>query len=529
MTADTKPLPALGQADTQPLPAADEIGAWIEEVTEDWRDQNASRPSPARPAQGAGVRGRSRHVHGAGDPVRVEARQEPARAVDLSAAVSAGRALAVSIVLVLIAFAWAAKHVTGARALADGHGGTVALVYAATFGLLAWQLILCALDRPRAVTPPDRARLGRLGVTLVVPVFNEDPAILARALQSMLDQTRRPGRIAVVDDGSDKAEYSAVRDGFQMAAAVLGVRTIWVKTPANRGKRHAHAVAMRSDPDADVFITVDSDSILDAHAIENLLVPFADPRVQSVAGLVLAANNRSSLLARVTDLLYVSTQLTVRASLSVLGCVLVNSGCLAAYRSGVVRDALPAYTGETFLGRGVEFSDDSMLTLHALLRGRTVQATGAVAFAAMPERMSHHRRQYLRWMRGSFIRSWWRFRYLPMRGYAYWWHLATWIMAVTTLGVFGDLYAVDPVEHRFSWTFLLVPVLLGYALNLRYLTIRRNDERFASRLLTWLLAPLAVVWSYTVLRAWRWYGALTCWRTGWGTRQDGPEITLEES
>ncbi|WP_051055091.1 MULTISPECIES: hypothetical protein [Kitasatospora] len=47
-----------------------------------------------------------------------------------------------------------------------------------------------------------------------------------------------------------------------------------------------------------------------------------------------------------------------------------------------------------------------------------------------------------------------------------------------------------------------------------------------SQLATWALSPLAALWSWTVLRPLRWYAALTCPRTGWGTRQHGPEVEL---
>ncbi|MFI8199873.1 hypothetical protein ACIF6K_25675 [Streptomyces sp. NPDC085942] len=35
-----------------------------------------------------------------------------------------------------------------------------------------------------------------------------------------------------------------------------------------------------------------------------------------------------------------------------------------------------------------------------------------------------------------------------------------------------------------------------------------------------------MLWSWTVLRPLRWYGAATCWKTGWGTCQTGAEVHL---
>lgn len=455
----------------------------------------------------------------------LEAGKGPAGPVALSASRSGtGAALAATALLAGCA-AWGARHALAARVIGAGGGTGLGELYALTFLALAWQALLYALDRPFRAAPAAQPALDAMRVTVAVPCYNEDPAILRASLLSMLAQDRLPDHVYVVDDGSTAADYSAVRLEAAAAMAGAGVRFTWTRTP-NGGKRHAHAVAVRGAPDADVYLTVDSDSVLDRRAVGELLAPFADPRVQSVAGVFLAANNRTTPLARMLDLVYLPSQLLGRGGMSVMGSVLVNSGALAAYRAEVVRDALPAYLGETFAGRPVGFSDDSFLTLAAFLRGRTVHQSSAFAFAAMPEKFSHHRRQYLRWMRGSFIRSWWRFRYLPVRSYAYWWHLLGWVLSAVSGWAFADAVVLGAARGELHWSYLLVPLAAGYGLAVPYLTVRRSDEPFASRLLTWSLAPLAVLWAFTVLRAFRWWGAVTCLETGWGTRQDGVEVTL---
>lgn len=454
--------------------------------------------------------------------------QDSAAAVTLTARRHGAAAAAVSGFLAVAVAVWGAHHVLTARAVLVGGGTPLSALYVLTFALLAWQVLLYAIDRPARPGPLASAVLGMLEVVIAVPLFNEDPGICRRSLLSMLYQTRPPQHIYVVDDGSNdpKADYKAVRRELAGAAAAAGVRFTWVRT-ANGGKRHAHAVAVEATPGADVYVTVDSDSVLDPNAVAELLAPLADPRVQSVAGIFMTSNNQATLLARMLDLLYVSAQISGRGPMSVMGSVLVNSGALAAYRAQVLRDALPGYLGETFLGRHVGFSDDSFLTLQAYLRGRTVQQPTAFGFAAMPEKFSHHRRQYLRWMRGSFIRSWWRFRYLPLRSYAYWMHLAGWALSAVSAWAFVEVYVLGALSGTLRWSYLLVPAAVGYGAALPYLTVTRSDERFTSRLFTWALAPIAVLWALTVLRVFRWWGVVTCRDTGWGTRQT-VEITLEE-
>lgn len=358
---------------------------------------------------------------------------------------------------------------------------------------------------------------------IVVPCYNEDPGILCASLESMLAQSRAPDHVYVVDDGSTAVDYETVR--LEMAARfdAAGVRLSWRRT-RNQGKRHALAVAVEATPDTDIYVTVDSDTRLSPDALEEILVPFADPRVESVAGIVMSSNNRATLLARILDLLYTSTQLVGRGGLSVMGSVLVNSGGFAAYRAGVLREGLPAFLNEKFFGRPVEFSDDAVLTFLAKARGRTVQQASAIALCAMPERLSHHRRQYLRWMRGMFIRTWWRFRYLPPWSYLYWWHLLQWVTFVAATWDAGEA-VVGAFQGGDNPSGLLGLVLISYVTTLPYLTIRRSDEPWPCRLATWLLSPVAMFWNYVVLYSFRWWGMATCLKTGWGTRQK-VEVTL---
>jgi hyaluronan synthase len=162
----------------------------------------------------------------------------------------------------------------------------------------------------------------------------------------------------------------------------------------------------------------------------------------------------------------------------------------------------------------------------AKLRGRTVQQPTCFAFAVLPERVGHHLRQQLRWMRGSFIRSWWRMRYLPLGSYAYWMHFAGWVNFVLATVVFTALFVVRPaIDRRLVPSLLAIPVLVGYATALKYLLVRRDDETLANQLGTFLLAPVAFLWSFFVLRPLRLYAIATCLSTGWGTRTVGVEVT----
>lgn len=402
------------------------------------------------------------------------------------------------------------------------------IVYTLLFLSLTWQVALYTFEKTYKITAEEKVTLDQQKVTVLIPCYNEDPAYLRACLASIFRQTRKPNSITITDDGS-AVNYDDIREWFEFRCARLGIIGYW-KRQANQGKRHAQAAGVLMTKDrTDVYVTVDSDGILSPNAIEELLKPFKDEKVQSVAGVVLAENNRHNLLARFTDLLYVTQQLVDRSALSAMGSVMVNSGVLAAYRADVLTENMPGYLNETFFGRPVMFSDDSLLTLYALLKGKTVQQPSAIVFTAMPVKVSHHLRQYLRWMRGSTIRSFWRFKYLPLTGYAYWIHMIKWIQMLAATAIVGSLYFVLPAStHQFNWWIVIVPLAISYGTSLRYLTIRRSDQSFWSQLVNYSLAPVAMFWSFFVLRFVRWYAMATCTNTGWGTRQDGVEVAKSD-
>jgi hyaluronan synthase len=385
-------------------------------------------------------------------------------------------------------------------------------------------------EQPKRIIARDQARLDELLVTVNVPVYNEDPAALRLVIHSLLGQTRLPDRIQFVDDGSDRYGYAQVQtELYQAAAFCPGVEVSWVRTERtpDSGKRAAQAVTFSNDHRADVFVTIDSDTVLDARAIEEGLKPFADPRVVSVAAVLLVYNVSSNLLTRFTEIWLCVYQLGIRAAWSQLGRVLINSGGLAFYRASVVREALPAYLTQAFFGRPVRYSDDSMLTFFSLLNGRTVQQPSCFAFTVMPEKVSHHIRQQLRWMRGSTVQSFWWFRYLPMFGLAWWLVFLAWVCLTLTTALWTWLFIVAPLME---WRHPTLPSLffllfVGYIVSLRCLMIKRSDQTFLLRLVAFAGIPVIGAWGMTVLRSLQLYSFATCLEASWGTRQK-VEVTL---
>jgi hyaluronan synthase len=446
-----------------------------------------------------------------------------------------GRSLPAVVLMLAGSSLWLLHHIVRLEHFSRGTPPFEA-VYAFVFVMFFGQTLLATIDRPRRSLGPQAAALARLRIVAIIPLYNEDVDAVIATIRGLLRQTRLPDVIYVRDDGSEKVNYLTTEVWATESANALGIPLVWV-TDRNRGKRATHiAASHRFAGWADAYLTIDSDSVLAPDALENLMQPLADPRVMSVAGVFLTYN-LTGPIACTMDLIFVASQLTDRSAASALRSVVVNSGGIALYRARVLDECRDSYANEKFFGRSVEFSDDSFLTLQALLRGRTVQQSNAFAFCVMPERLSNHRRQQMRWLRGSFIRSFWRFRYLPMRRVAYWVHAAKWVQTVASTSTVAWLVIGLPAVDTFRWArgegaealaadARLLPFALGmlvvfsYVQLLRVLTVRRSDQRMLARV-GWflLLAPLAVLWQWSVLRVWRLWAIATCRHTMWGTRQ----------
>lgn len=430
------------------------------------------------------------------------------------------RIVPVLALLVSLLTLWAVRHAIVIISIATGtQSNNLEFIYALAFLMLAWTTLLAMLDRPKRVNRAEQAALNKLNVVVSIPAYNEDTLYLKRCIASIISQSRKPNHIYVVDDGSTLVDYRDVKEWARNKSRRAGIRLTWKRT-TNGGKRRAQYVAMKATPNADIYLTIDSDGILDREAIKEGLKPFVNKDVMSVAGVVMSLNSQKNFLTRFTDLWFVMGQLVDRSSMSTMGAVLVNSGPLAFYRGDMIRKNLEGYINESFFGKAVEFSDDSMLTLYALKDGLAVQQTSAFAFSVMPETLSHHLRQYVRWMRGAFIRTFWRFKYLPLSSYGYWSHILGWLQMAISLTIFLSLFILAPILHGAIWpSLLLIPILVGYGQALFYLTIKRSDVPFRSQLLIYMTALPAALWAYFGLRFVRWYAIATCRKTGWGTRE----------
>jgi len=347
-------------------------------------------------------------------------------------------------------------------------------------------------------------------VVVVVPCYNEDPALLARVLESLRWQTRRPDHVVVVDDASDQADYRPLMHRYP--------EVTWLRHWENRGKKHAQATAWRQVPTADYIITMDSDSEVEHRGVEEILRPFSDPRVTGVAGVEMARNWSKNILTLAIAARSLAFQLFAMSSQSVARAVLICPGAFSAYPAWLLRRCEDAYLNERFCGQPCRLGDDTMLTFLALMHGRVIQQPTAFSFPVYPEKLKHHLRQWVRWMRASTIRQLWRLRYLPLTSYGWWY--TVWQIGTFTAGVAVTLLIAVAWPASASLAVASLAGLFGWPLILavRLATIRRSDQTRWDTMRGIALMPLAALWYLLVLRQIRFWGMLTCDRQSWNTR-----------
>jgi hyaluronan synthase len=248
-------------------------------------------------------------------------------------------------------------------------------------------------------------------LTVVIPAYNEG-AMVAHAIASVATALYPCDRLQIiaVDDGSTDDTWRHI----QSAALRFPGLVAPIRLSANLGKRGALAEGFRRAT-GEIIVTVDSDSVIERGALLAIAGPFRDPRIGAVAGKVAVHNRRSGLIPRMLHVRFILSFDYLRSAQSVYRTVYCCPGALAAYRASVLRQVLPAWERQRFLGVPCTYGEDRALTNDILARGYdTVYQRSAVVRTLVPETYAKLCRMFLRWDR-SYIREEFRFSRIVWR------------------------------------------------------------------------------------------------------------------
>jgi len=360
-------------------------------------------------------------------------------------------------------------------------------------------------NRRRPVPPPEPFRPD---VDVIVPCYNEEPALLGACLRSLAQQDYTGEmRVWIVDDGSQNLH--TLRPILE-AETALDQRVVLLD--GNRGKREAQAAALREGR-GDVVVTIDSDTTIAPDGISQLVAWLWDPQVGAVTGNLRASNADATWLTKLIDTRYRLLFERERAAQGFFGAVLCCAGPFSAYRRTAVEKVLDDYLGQQFLGGRRVCGDDLKLTNLVLTHGyRSEFEPAAKAMTDVPTTLRRFVRQQLRWNR-SFYRELPRMlRLLPGRSLYLAFDLASRTLLPVLSAVVVAATAADVVFDSSG-----VPLGLGALALMALVTLplgpslsKTAGRRFA------IGYGLVFVGLLLPTRVW---AACTVFRNCWGTRE----------
>ncbi len=370
-------------------------------------------------------------------------------------------------------------------------------------GIWRWSVWLYKKVMGRRYRPMRGVYRG--SVSVVTPVYNEEPTLFQQALYSW--QANDPLEIIAVIDHTDKSCQQVFR---KFAAQYPAAKLIVTTTP---GKRQALADGARAAT-GDIIALVDSDTLWDPTMLTEALPAFSDPRVGGVATRqnVLAVTTVAQALFDIQlDLRYSDEMPYLAGSGTVLTCL---SGRTALYRRQTLLPVLPDMVNETFWGKPVISGEDKRLTYLVAAKGwhLAFQQTARV-FTPGADRLGILLKQRLRWTRNSWranLRALWE----------------GWVWRHPALAFFIVDQMIQPFVLLFSPLYFAAALLREYWLAAGIVLVWWHASRLI-RLWSHLrrrpadivLLPIYIL--YTFITAFvRIYALITMNQQGWITRWD---------
>lgn len=235
--------------------------------------------------------------------------------------------------------------------------------------------------------------------TVIVPAYNEGKLVYDTLL-SLADSNYPADKLEIlaIDDGSKDDTW----DWLLKAKQVLGARLTLFQQPENKGKRHALYRGFTTGT-GDVFVTVDSDSIVDENTLRFLVSPFVVKKdCGAVAGNVRVLNKEKGIIPKMLNVSFTFSFEFVRSAQSALGSVFCTPGALAAYRKDAVMNCLDEWINQSFLGQPSTIGEDRALTNMILKQGLHVYfQKNAMVFTNIPERYKNLYKMFIRWERSN--------------------------------------------------------------------------------------------------------------------------------
>jgi N-acetylglucosaminyltransferase len=285
-------------------------------------------------------------------------------------------------------------------------------------------------------------------VTAIIPMFNEGAAI-KETLQSLLDSDYPADKLQVicVDDCSTDDSYQLALSLAKQSNGRLKV----IRNHTNMGKRRSIIRATR-EAQSEIIVSVDSDVVVDANAVRQLLRRFTTDKIDAVGGWVDVRNKHENWLTRMQVTKYWYSYFFMKNLEWGFRRIMCLSGCLTAYRRSVLIELEPVLQERSVLGVPIKYGEDRFLTRQIVKAGYlTTMTLDARCRTFVPNTLSGYFSQQLRWRRSNIVDY--------AGGFSHVWRLNP-ILAIHFFSLFALLLVYPIAVCRALATFKFFPALV---------------------------------------------------------------------
>jgi hyaluronan synthase len=385
------------------------------------------------------------------------------------------------------------------------------------YAAMIWRICLWLSYRP--MPPIDESELPT--VSVIIPAYNEG-SLVRKSIESVThsDYPRHRLQVIAVDDGSSDDTWEHIR----AAASEAPIKVITLRQPFNKGKRHALFAGFQRAT-GEVWVTVDSDSVLEPDALRHGVVPLVqDKRIGLVAGNVRVLNRNDSVFTRFLKVSFILSFTFSRAYQTQIRGLLTTPGALSIYRASAVRPVLGKWMSQTFLGVPCLTGEDRSMTNLISAQGfHSFFQSTAVVWAKMPTSYPGMAKMFLRWARSNIRETWVLLSYLfkPFRAEYLWGFRINSVLIASTLVIpyFLIVHSYYLLLTNPFWLFryMIMIAIMSIPMAAIYYRNERDSD------LAWVLA-----YEFFWIFACQWimpYAFLTCRRQGaWITRGESKKV-----
>ena len=223
-------------------------------------------------------------------------------------------------------------------------------------------------------------------ITIIVPAYNEELNI-KWTIESVKQTTYPNKQIIIVDDGSNDNTHVEAQKALQNYPSE---RCLVLKKP-NGGKASALDFGLEYAK-GEIIVTIDSDSIVNRNAFDEMVNLLQNPDVSAIAGNPRVLN-RVNIMTNCQQLEYSVGNLFKRLQ-SILGTVMVIPGVLGAFKNDKLIER-GKYTSDTL-------AEDFDATIKILKSRKTILlSSDSIVYTQAPSDLKNLYKQRIRWDRGT--------------------------------------------------------------------------------------------------------------------------------